>query len=92
LQQLHGGADAGFRSCRAACACAIKPRHEKGRGGEGGDAAEARDNQFGCCAAGKVKYKALCVQWRVNQWTWLRGGLLGMCSESNLNAWLFAAK
>ena len=48
------------------------PRRQEARGrkkageeGEGGDNAEAGDKQLGSCAAGKMQYTALCVQWQV---------------------------
>jgi hypothetical protein len=42
-----------------------KMRREKKVGGCG-DAAEAGDKQLDSCAARKVKYAAICVQWQVN--------------------------
>ena len=38
---------------------------KRGRGGGGGNAAAA-DKPLGICAAGKMNYTALCVQWKVN--------------------------
>jgi hypothetical protein len=37
-----------------------------GGGGGRGDAGAGGDRRFGSCAAGKMKYTALCVQWHVN--------------------------
>ena len=62
---LRGGADAGFNSCYAACACGKKYRREKKAGGGGAE------TQLGSCTAGKMKYTALCIQWQVN----LRGDI-----------------
>jgi hypothetical protein len=36
------------------------------KGGGCGDAAAASDKQLGGCAAEKMKYATLCVQWKVN--------------------------
>jgi hypothetical protein len=72
----------GSRSCAAAptqvstvitppAFAAQNPGVKTGAGGGKRDAAIAGDKQLGSCAAGKIKYAALCVQWKVN----LRGDI-----------------
>jgi hypothetical protein len=45
---------------------AVNTREKKAVEGGGGDAAAARNKQLGNCTAGKSKYVALCVQWKLN--------------------------
>jgi hypothetical protein len=58
-RKLRGGADAGFNSHYAACACGRKLGVKKGGCG---DAAAAGDKQLGSCAAGKMKYATIFLQ------------------------------
>jgi hypothetical protein len=44
----------------------LRQKYRREKNAEGGDATAAGDKQLGSCAAEKIKYSALRVQWQVN--------------------------